>query len=313
MAKSPSKLMSFRCIGRGKDSNFAVQFQAALHNISAVRILVVGCGYVGRPLAEGLARSGHEVFGLGRNPPKLKGPITPLACDIARPEQVKRIPSEFDAVINTASSTKGGADEYWAVYLQGNRNLLAHLRCVRYLWTSSTSVYAQDDGSIVTEESPAEPRAETSRVLREAEDAVLQGNGIVLRAAGIYGPDRGHLFQQYLRGEARIHGDGARWLNMIHRDDVAGAIVAALEHGKPGEVYNLSDNEPVTELDFFAWLSQQLERELPPVVPETELAGRKRGVTSKRVSNCKLREDLGYRLRYPTFREGYGSEIQRLR
>jgi nucleoside-diphosphate-sugar epimerase len=277
-----------------------------------MRVLVVGCGYVGQPLAEGLARTGHEVFGLSRTPPAFRESVTALECDMTRPEDLKRVPTNFDAVINTASSTKGGPEEYRAVYLEGNRSLLAHVRSPKYFWTSSTSVYAQTDGSIVTEASSAKPAAETSRILRETEDVVLQAGGTVLRVAGIYGPDRGHLFQQFLRGEARIHGGGARWLNMIHRDDVVGGIVAALERGAAGALYNLTDNEPVTERDFFAWLAQQLGRDLPPLASESPLAGRKRGVTNKRVSNLKLREKLGYRLIYPTFREGYASEIKRL-
>jgi nucleoside-diphosphate-sugar epimerase len=278
-----------------------------------VRVLVVGCGYVGQPLAEKLAKAGHEVFGLSRKPPEFGGGIVPIACDITRREELKGIPRTYDVVVNTASSSKGGAAEYRAVYFEGTRNLLAHLQFQKYIWTSSTSVYAQNDGGIVTEESPAEPPAATSRILRETEEVILkEGPGIVLRLAGIYGPDRGHLFQQYLRGEARIHGGGGRWLNMIHRDDAVGAIMAVLEKGRAGEIYNVTDDQPVTERDFFTWLAQKLKRDLPPAAPEADLAGRKRGVTNKRVSNRKLREQLGYAFVYPTFREGYTSEICRL-
>ena len=278
-----------------------------------MRVLVVGCGYVGQPLAERLAGAGHDVFALSRKPPEFNGRIVPIACDVTRRDELKGIPRTYDAVINTASSSKGGVEEYRSVYFEGTRNLLAHLQFEKYIWTSSTSVYAQNDGSTVTEESPAEPLAATSRILRETEEVLLkEGQGIVLRLAGIYGPGRGHLFQQYLRGEARIQGEGSRWLNMIHREDAVGAIIAALETGRAGEVYNVTDNEAVTERDFFTWVAQKLKRELPPTVSEGDLAGRKRGVTNKRVSNRKLREQLGYAFVYPTFREGYGSEISRL-
>ena len=278
-----------------------------------MRVLVVGCGYVGRPLAEGLAAAGHDVLALSRKPPEFKGGIVPIACDITHRDELKRVPRTHDVVINTASSSKGGVEEYRSVYFEGTRNLLGHLQFQKYLWTSSTSVYGQSDGSIVTEESPAEPLAATSRILRETEEVLVkEGQGIILRLAGIYGPERGHLFQQYLRGEARIRGEGARWLNMIHREDAVGAIMAALEMGRAGEIYNVADDEPVTERDFFTWLARQLKRELPPAVSEGDFAGRKRGVTNKRVSNRKLREQLGYAFVYPTFREGYGSEILRL-
>ena len=278
-----------------------------------MRVLVIGCGYVGQPLAEKLAAAGHHVFALSRTPPDFQGRIVPIACDITRADEVKRLERSYEVVINTASSSKGGVEEYRSVYLEATRNLLGHLQFEKYIWTSSTSVYAQTDGSVVTEKSLTEPIAETSQVLRETEELLLStSQGLVLRLAGIYGPERGHLFQQYLRGEARIHGDGARWLNMIHRDDAVGAIIAALERGRAGEIYNVSDNEPVSEREFFVWLARQLKRDLPPTISESQRTGRKRGVTNKRISNLKLREQLGYELIYSTFREGYGSEIARM-
>jgi nucleoside-diphosphate-sugar epimerase len=120
------------------------------------------------------------------------------------------------------------------------------------------------------------------------------------------------LFGQFLRSQAVIPGKGDRLLNMIHRDDVLGAILAALKAGRPGEVYNAVDDEPVTQLAFFRWLSETLGRDLPPFGPAEAEVSRKRGLTSKKVSNRKLRMELGYRFRYPTFRQGYTAEIRRL-
>jgi nucleoside-diphosphate-sugar epimerase len=268
---------------------------------------------VGQPLAEKLAEAGHEVFGLSRKPPGFGGRIVPLACDITRRDEVKKIPRAYDAVVNTASSSKGGAEEYHSVYFEGTRNLLAHLQFQKYVWTSSTSVYAQSDGSIVTEESPAEPLVATSRILRETEELLLRdSHGIVLRFAGIYGPDRGHLFQQYLRGEARLHGEGGRWLNMIHREDAVGAIVGRSRNRTRWRNLQCNRQRGCDRARFFHMARKKLKRDLPPAVSEADLAGRKRGVTNKRVSNCKLREQLGYAFLYPTFREGYASEISRL-
>jgi nucleoside-diphosphate-sugar epimerase len=89
---------------------------------------------------------------------------------------------------------------------------------------------------------------------------------------------------------------------------VAGAIIAALENGGAGEIYNAADDEPVTQLDFFRWLAGKLGKAMPPTVEEA-VAGRKRGVTNKKVSNRRLRDELGYQFRYPTFREGYSAEL----
>jgi nucleoside-diphosphate-sugar epimerase len=274
-----------------------------------MRVLVVGCGYVGKPLAETLAAAGHEVLGVSRAAIDLAS-AKHQACDITHHEDVARLPAQFDWVVNTVSSTRGDVDAYRAVYFEGTKHLLEHLQFGKYIFTSSTSVYAQNDGSVVTETSAAHPDSPTSRVLRETEERVLSTPlSMVLRVAGIYGSGRGHLFQQFLRGEARIHGEGGRFLNMIHRDDVVSAVIKALESGRANEIYNVADDEPVTERDFLQWLAKNLGRELPPSVAEGELNSRKRGVTNKRVSNAKLRSELDLTLKYPTYREGYQAEI----
>jgi nucleoside-diphosphate-sugar epimerase len=291
-----------------------------------MRVLIIGCGYVGLPLGGALVRAGHEVFGVrrgtvGAEELRAHG-VTPLIADITRREDLQKIPGPFDWVVNTVSSTKGGAEEYRAVYLEATRQIIEWLSArppQKYLYTSSTSVYAQTDGSWVTEESPTKPTGETSRVLVDTEELLLQAAreknfpAVILRVAGIYGPERGHLFQQYLRGEARLAGDGSRLINMIHRDDVARAIVAALEHGPAVRIYNVADDEPVTQREFFTWLSGQLARPMPPPASEEENARRKRGLTHKRVSNRRLRDELHCELNYPTFRQGYAAEIARWR
>ncbi len=298
-----------------------------------MRVLIVGCGYIGRPLGQELGRQGHAVFGLRRRlsaAAELQAAgITPLHADITQPKTLTQLPQDFDWVVNCSASGGGGADDYRQVYLEGNRNLLAWLAQSppqKFVYTSSTSVYAQNDGSVVTEESPAEPETETAKVLVEAEKFLLDSHSgsrgrsphqhfpaVILRVAGIYGPERGHAFKQFLCGEAHIEGDGSRWLNMIHRDDLIGVIIAALRTAKPGEIFNAADCEPVTQLTFFEWLAAKLNRPLPPKIPATGELGRKRGVTNKSVSNAKLLTHLKYAFQFPDFRAGYAAEIARLK
>ena len=290
-----------------------------------MRVLIVGCGYVGLPLGAELVRHGHEVFGVRRSlsaAHELTGlGITPVQADITQPDALAKVPGPIDWVVNTVSSTKGGVEDYRAVYLEGTRHLIAwarQRRVKKFLYTSSTSVYAQTDGSSVTEESATEPKSPTSRLLVETEQLLLsaareqQFLAVILRVAGIYGPERGHLFHQFLRGEARLAGDGSRLINMIHRDDVVAGILAALEHGPAGTVCNVADDEPVTQREFFLWLSEQLGRPMPPTASEAEMAGRKRGLTQKRVLNHRLRTELKCELKFPTYRQGYTAEMVRL-
>jgi nucleoside-diphosphate-sugar epimerase len=283
-----------------------------------MRILIAGCGYVGLPLGAEFAQRGHTVFGLGRQPGRemVAASIIPLAADITRPETLEPLPDEFDWVVNCAASGGGSAEDYRRLYVEGNRHLVKWLGRrppKKFVYTSSTSVYGQNDGSWVTEESPAESAAATAQVLRAAEaglqSAATRGfPAVILRVAGIYGPGRGHAFHQFLAGEARIEGDGSRHLNMIHRADVVGAIIAALERGTPGEIYNAVDDEPVTQLAFFTWLAGGVNRPLPPRVVADEGVWRKRGTTNKRVGNTKLHTRLEYHFKFPNFRTGYAPQ-----
>jgi nucleoside-diphosphate-sugar epimerase len=290
-----------------------------------MRVLIVGCGYVGLPLGAGLVRLGHEVCGVtrsARNHAALKArSIQPFIADIAQRPELDNLPLPFDWVVNTVSSSQGGIQEYKQVYWQGTRHLIDWLATAppkKFVYTSSTSVYGQTDGSEVTESSPAEPPSETGRVLAATEKLLLDAArekgfpAIILRVAGIYGPGRGHLFLQYLKGRARLAGRGEGLLNMIHRDDVVNCIIAALKNGHAGEVYNAVDDEPAPQIDFFRWLSETLGKDMPPFGDEPAPAGRKRAVTNKKVLNRKLKAELGCQFKYPTFRQGCTAEIQRL-
>jgi len=290
-----------------------------------MRILIIGCGYVGLPLGAELAGQGHEVFGLRRSAAAesaLNGAgIKWLRADITKPAELSELPGGYDWVVNCVSSGGGGPDDYRAIYLQGMRNVIAWLAPTslkKFVYTSSTSVYGQTDGSLVKEASPVEPAAETAKVLVETEQALLEAfrnckfPSVILRVAGIYGPDRGFLLKQFLCNEARIPGDGSRLMNMIHRDDVVGVVVAALKSGRPGEIYNAVDDEPVTQLNYFQWLAGTLGKWPPPFAEEKEDARSSRAMTNKKVSNRRLKMELGYQFRYPNFRLGYTAEILRL-
>jgi nucleoside-diphosphate-sugar epimerase len=287
-----------------------------------MRVLIVGCGYVGLPLGADLVQRGHEVYGVRRSAEGAAemsaAGIKPLVADVTKPAELAQLPGPFDWVVNCISSSKGGVEEYREVYLKGTRHLMGWLSASppkKFVYTSSTSVYGQTDGSSVKESSPTEPASETGRVLVETEKALLEAKqipGIILRVAGIYGPGRGHLFLQYLKNEARIAGQGERIINMIHRDDLTGIIMAALKSGRPGEIYNAVDDEPVAQVHFFRWLSETLGKWMPPFATEEENAARKRGLTNKKVQNRKVKMELGYQFKHPNFRKGYTAEIQRL-
>ncbi len=288
------------------------------------RALICGCGYVGTALGRLLRSEGHSVFGLRRtveHPELLAAGIVPLQGDISRGADLAALPGPFDWVVHVASSTGGGTEEYRSVYLDGLRNLTTWLghtngQPSRLVYTSSTSVYGQTDGSWVDETCPTEPASETGGILVAAEHLLRAPlpnvHASILRVSGIYGPGRGHLFRQFVAGKIAAPITSNRWLNMVHRDDVATAIHAVLRHvGASGATYNVTDNEPVLANDFLGWVTEQLE--MRPSAPRVEPAGirpGRRADTHKRVSNRLLRATIGWEPVYPTFREGYADAIR---
>ncbi|MEO8352857.1 MAG: NAD-dependent epimerase/dehydratase family protein [Chthoniobacteraceae bacterium] len=268
-------------------------------------ILVAGCGFVGLEVARLFYRGGWPVVGVTHSEESARAlahePFAVTACDFTRREQLQAHPEwkGLAAIVHCASSGQGGAEAYRRVYFDGARLLLSELEPRRLLFTSSTSVYAQNDGGWVDETSPAEPLRETGRMLRETEDLVLAAQGTVLRLGGIYGPQRSVLLRKFLRSEARMEGGGLRYVNQIHRDDAARAIVRLVDANQSG-VFNGVDNEPLSQRELYEWLAHHFKR---PVPIEGDVdPNRKRGVTNKRVRNTKLRA-IGWEPRYPSFRE----------
>lgn len=273
------------------------------------RVLVAGCGFTGLIVSRLLHEKGWEVVGITGSPDTAKvlanEPFDVFGIDINDRDGLTSL-GRFDAVIHTASSGRRGADVYRSVYLEGVRTLLETFQPRRFLFASSTSVYAQTDGSEVTEESPAQPERETGKILRDAEDAVLAAGGVVLRLAGIYAPGRWVTLEKFFNGTAVLEGDGSRVINQIHRDDAAAAFVFLLENDVPSGIYNVTDGNPLTQKELYTAYAGHFERPLPPCGP-VDLE-RKRGWTSKRVGNAKLTA-LGWKPRYCTFRQALLGEL----
>ena len=158
------------------------------------RILIAGCGYVGEAAANFFHERGWEVEGWTGSVASAgelsKRPYLVRAVDLTDRTAVSANPKEFDVVLQCASSRGGDAEDYRRLYLEGARNLAAAFPTATLILTSSTSVYAEKDGNMVDESSPAEPTHDKGRILREAEKLVLSSRGIVARLGGIYGPGR---------------------------------------------------------------------------------------------------------------------------
>lgn len=257
-----------------------------------LQALVIGCGFVGKVVADLLFQSSWEIYTTCRTEytASLLAHHTPYpikACDVTNSSHLQQFAGlQWDAVIFCASSRGGNEEAYRDIYLRGTCNILKVLRPKKILFASSTSLYAQKTGEMVDEHSPTKPEHPSGKILLEAEKIILGSGGSVARLAGIYGPTRSSLMRKFLTKEARLKDGGERWVNQIHRDDAARALVHLL-HIQEG-IYNVCDNQPSMEYEVYQWLANFFQKPLPEkghVKPKS-----KRGWSNKRVSNQKLRD-----------------------
>jgi nucleoside-diphosphate-sugar epimerase len=256
----------------------------------AMRVLIAGAGYVGGALASRLAAESHEVFAVRRSAQALAG-VTTVQADLAAAHL--DLP-EVDAVVYCVGAGGRTAGAYRAAYVDGLRNVVAHTRPKRLLFTSSTAVYAQDDGSVVDETSPTEPRTETARILLEGE-ALAREHGTVVRLSGIYGPSRVRLVSNVHTGKPDETPDEA-FGNRIHRDDCAGLLAHLLSLPVIPDLVCGVDDAPVTLGEVRDFVARELG--------VTRTAHAAEGSRGKRISNRRMHA-LGYTLAYPSYREGY--------
>jgi nucleoside-diphosphate-sugar epimerase len=181
------------------------------------------------------------------------------------------------------------------------------LQWVGYL--STTGVYGDRGGEQVSEASPLTPSTERGRrrLAAEAAWSSLHLPLHIFRLAGIYGPGRNQL-RGILDGTARRIVKPSQIFSRIHVDDIAAILEASIARPRPGAAYNVCDDEPAPPQEVVAYAAKLLGREPPPEIDfdKAELSPMARSfyAESKRVSNRLLHEELGVRLRYPTYREG---------
>lgn len=270
-----------------------------------MKVLIAGAGYVGAVLAKELRDRGDTVVALRRRPEPLGEGITTLAANLFDASALA-LPKGLDAIVYCAAADGSTESDYRRAYIDGVSNVLAASDAARFVFTSSTAVYAQDDGSVVDEASEVTPKG-NARFLLEGEALVRARGGTILRLAGIYGPGRDRIVRMVNEGTARL-GSGA-FGNRIHQADCAGAVAHVLSLASPLPIYVGVDHAPDPLDDVYRWVAQQLGR---PEPERGEPDARARGTGRKRCSSALLRAS-GYAFRVPSYREGYAPAIAALR
>jgi len=273
-----------------------------------LRIAVLGCGYVGAEFARQARAAGHDVLGVvrsidSRDRLRAEG-LAAEAFDLFAGDW-SALPAAFDVVVYAASTGGGGPEAYALAYDVGVKRALAWAAAVgaqTFVFTSSTGVYRQDDGRIVDEESVV-GGAPTADAILGGERAVLNSGfakARVLRFGGLYGPGRHHLVDQLRRGEHVIGGRVDHYINYLHRDDAASALLAALVAGPDGaRVYNVGDGCPVTKEALARWIAKRLGQPAPvfdpsaPAGPRVAKGGRTQ--PSRIVATGRIRAELAWK------------------
>lgn len=272
--------------------------------------LILGCGYLGGRVAKLWHHAGRPVFAASRNPSHLPSEVEPIVCDVLQADSLANLPG-VETVLYAIGFDRTSGASMRAVYVDGLANVLDRLPPPKqFIYISSSSVYGQTDGGWVNETSPTEPMEESARIVADAE-AMLRSKmpgAMVLRFAGIYGPGRLLRRQTIEKGEP-IVGDADKWLNLIHVEDGARAVLSAEERGEPGRIYNICDDHPVRRRNFYATLAHYLgapeptfQLPSPDAMPPHERANR-------RINNRRMKEELQVELRYPDYDQGLRASV----
>ena len=278
------------------------------------QVLIAGCGYVGIALGNLLISEGHTVWGLRRRIHLLPPQIRPFMADLNQPETLHSLPSPLEYLFYTAAAERTDDASYQTTYVEGVKSMIRALddqgiHPQRAFFTSSTAVYAQENGEWIDENSPAESSHFTGSRLLQAEHLLLASPfpWTVVRLSGIYGPNRTRLIEQARQGELSTTL-ASSYTNRIHQADCAGVLHHLMILESPQGLYIGSDHEPARLCDVVEWLAQRLKvhprsETIPPSLPENRFR------SNKRCRNFRL-VDSGYRFRYPTYREGYAALLE---
>ncbi|HEY0980504.1 MULTISPECIES: SDR family oxidoreductase [unclassified Schlesneria] len=286
-----------------------------------MRCLIFGCGYLGKRVAKRWVAKGHQVFAVTRFAANAESfqreSIQPLVADICEPATLSELP-EVDLVLHAVGFDRSSGRTHEEVSCVALSNILRAIdnQRPRFIHISSTSVYGQSDGGWVDEDSLCQPElAGGERCLRAENlirDQFFAGSlsGLqILRLAGIYGPGRLLSRIESLRAGVPFSGRGDAWLNLIHVDDAADAVIACAEGGGDFSVWNVVDDQPIPRATYFSTLAR-LVGAPEPVFDSAQPAARGSGGINKRVSNRKIREELGWRPQYSSIETGLPSAIR---
>ncbi|MCS5710958.1 sugar nucleotide-binding protein [Candidatus Berkiella aquae] len=266
------------------------------------RILIVGCGYVGKMLATQYLQSGASVYALQRHSVNLPG-IHNLLGDVTKISLRDLAP--FDRIFYLVSADNASNEAYQHAYVAGVSHLLKQVPThpgTRMLYISSTAVYGQNQGEWVDENTITKPLHFSGQCLLEGEQKVQESglDHVIVRFAGIYGPHRTQLLDKICQGHATLTPIPC-YTNRIHVNDCVGSLYYLANHPACPSLILGVDSTPTLYNDMLLWLAKQFNAPTP--IMGSDIPSRLQN-SNKRCSNQRLL-GLGYPLQFPSYQEGY--------
>jgi nucleoside-diphosphate-sugar epimerase len=300
-----------------------------------MRVFVAGAsGAIGTRLVPQLIAGGHEVIGTFRSPANAERVralgAQPIALDLLDARAVRKavLEAEPEAIVHQATALADmkfsrNLDRSFAptnrLRIEGTDALLAAAREAgvrRFIAQSFASYrYARAGGPVKTEGDPLDPAPlaatrETNGAIRHLDEAVTDAGGVALRYGGFYGAANDGLPGPVRKRQFPIVGDGGGVSSFIHLDDAAAATVLALDHARAG-IYNIVDDDPAPVREWLPVLADALGAKPPRHFPRwlarlfAGEAAVMMGTEARGASNAKAKRELGWTLRYPSWRQGF--------
>ena len=268
-----------------------------------------GFGYSARALAARLDKRAWEISATSRDPEGIAEINAQDFHSFLFDGKLQIAPDVTHLLISVPPDENG--DPVLNLYRENLRKIAKQLQWVGYL--STTGVYGDRGGDWVDEDSPLEPNTARGYRRLEAERSWMKlhiNHGLLVhlfRLAGIYGPGR-NQFISVLNGSAKRIIKAGQIFSRIHVDDIAGVLAASMAKPNPGRAYNVCDDEPCPPQEVVEYAANLLGMPVPPEIPfeQAELSPMAKSfyADSKRVSNKRIKNELGYKLLYPNYRDG---------
>ncbi|WP_299488731.1 SDR family oxidoreductase [Acaryochloris sp. IP29b_bin.137] len=275
-----------------------------------MKVLILGCGYTGLRFAQRLIKAHIPVSVTNRS-----GSIPGLSCfpfaHVLEEPPALPPPSAYNGVTHVLSTIPPDPQGQDPVVI----HLLSTLEKLPLQWfgyLSTTGVYGDSQGAWVDEESPVKPQSVRSQNRVTAETQWLQSSlpTHIFRLPGIYGPGRS-IFDRLKAGTARHILKPGHVFSRIHVDDIVQTLHQSMQHPQPGSIYNVADDLPSEPRTLIEAGSQLLGIQPPPALAyaDAQLSPMAQSFWQecRRVSNLKIKTDLGIQLLHPSYREGLKS------